>query len=282
MTQSQAELLERVASIAPGTWAQIGAVAIVSTLALLPVAWLGVKRLVPARNIVFARWGFSHVALSILLFLIVTFAATLVLTPGQSLAGDLLLSVTAFGAVAAAIAAWAVRLDPDGVRVLGLRLQGAPRAILAGLLAYVVALPGIAGVMPLWTWILGVCGHVAAPQEVAARFAALAPDERALPMFLGIAVQPLLEEVVFRSFLQPLLVQNFREVAGVALTSVCFAALHGVDALLPIFALSCLLGAVMLRTQSLLAVWLLHALNNGIMFAILIARPELVGGGGGS
>jgi len=280
--QSQSELLEKVARIEPATWAQVGAVAIVSTAALLPVAWLAVKRLVPGRNVVFARWGFSHVAMSILLFLAASLIASLIVKPGESLAGDLLLSVSAFGAVSAAIWAWSVRLDPDGVRVLGLRLEGAWRAVLAGLVAYVVALPGIAGVMPVWKWILSLFGHVAEPQEVAARFAALAPDERLLPMFLGIAVQPLLEEIVFRSFLQPLLVQNFREGLGVGLTSLCFAALHGVDALLPIFVLSCLLGAVMLRTQSLFAVWLLHALNNGIMFAVLISRPDLVVGGGGS
>ena len=114
------------------------------------------------------------------------------------------------------------------------------------------------------------------------RFAALSPSEQVLPLVLGVAVQPLLEELVFRSFLQPLLVQNFREVLGVALTSFVFAALHGPDVFLPIFALSCLLGAIMLRTQNLYAVWAIHALNNGLQFAVLIARPDLLAQGAGS
>lgn len=282
MIESQAELLQKVADVAPRTWAQVGAAAMLATAALLPVAWLAVKRLVPGRNVVFARWGFSHVVLAVLVFLASSTLAALAVRPGESLDGDLLIMSAGFGAMCAAVCAWAVRLDPEGVRVLGLRARGAPRAILAALVAYVAALPGIAGVMPVWTWILGLFGHTAAPQDVAARFVTLAPDERALSLFLGIAVQPLLEEIAFRSFLQPLLVQNFREVMGVGLTSLCFAALHGPDALMPIFALSCLLGAVMLRTQSLLAVWVLHALNNGIMFAVLIARPDLVVGGGGT
>jgi membrane protease YdiL (CAAX protease family) len=268
--------------LSPTTSGQVGAVAVVSTLALLPVAWIGVRRLVPQRNIVFARWGFSHVALALVAFVAASLAATFVVTPNASLAGDLVLSGIGFGAVCAAIVAWAVRLDPDGVRVLGLRAAGTPRALLAAALAYVTAFPGIAGSFHLWRWILDLFGHVAAPQDVAARFAALPPEGRILPIVLGVVVQPLLEEVVFRSFLQPLFVQNFREVAGVALTSALFAALHGIDAFLPIFALSCVLGAVMLRTQSLWAVWFLHALNNGLMFALLSAQPELARTGGGS
>jgi membrane protease YdiL (CAAX protease family) len=160
--------------------------------------------------------------------------------------------------------------------VLGLRSQGVFRALAAGTLAFVATMPGMVGAMYVWTWLLEKSGHVAEPQEVAARFASLPADQVALPLFLGVCIQPLLEEVVFRSFLQPLLVQNFREVLGVGLTSVFFAAMHGPEVFLPIFALSCLLGAVKLRTQSLYTVWFLHALNNGITFAVLYAYPDAV------
>lgn len=281
-TPAQGEILERLQHLSPTTSGQVGAVAVVSTLALLPVAWIGVRRLVPERNVVFARWGFSHVALALVLMIAASLAATYVIEPQASLAGDLALSVIGFGAVSAAILAWAIRLDPEGVRVLGFRAAGAPRALLAAALAYAAAFPGIAGSIQLWTWLLSRFGHVAEPQDVAARFVALPTDGRVVPLVLGVLVQPLLEEIVFRSFLQPLFVQNFREVAGVGLTSVLFAALHGPDAFLPIFALSCVLGAVMLRTQSLWAVWFLHALNNGLQFALLTFHPEAAGAGGGS
>ncbi len=47
------------------------------------------------------------------------------------------------------------------------------------------------------------------------------------------------------------------------------AALHGPSAFLPIFGLSLVLGAVMLRTQRLVAAWGIHALHNGIQVAAL-------------
>jgi len=280
--QTAAEYIESARSIDGRTWAQVGAVAAISTVALLPVAWLAVKRLVPDRNIVFARWGFSHVAMAIGLLFLVVYAAGALIGGGRSLTGDLAIMGSAFGALGLAIVAWSIRLDPDGVRVLGFRKSGSFRAIAAGLVAYLIAIPGILGLIPLWGWILELVGHTQVPQDIALRFAALSPAEQLLPLVLGVLIQPLLEELVFRSFLQPLLVQNFREVAGVALTSFVFAALHGPDLFLPIFALSCLLGAVMLRTQNLYAVWAMHALNNGIMFAVLVASPEFVGSGGGS
>lgn len=282
MSQTEAEIIERFSSIAPRTLAQAGAIAAISTVAILPVAWLAMKRLVPDRNIVFARWGFSHVAMAIGILFLVVYAAGALIGTGESLGGDLAVMGVGFGALGLAIVAWSIRLDPDGVRVLGFRKSGSLRAIAAALIVYFVAMPGILGLMPIWRWILELSGHTPAAQDVAVRFAALSPSEQLVPLVLGIAVQPLLEELVFRSFLQPLLVQNFREVAGVALTSFVFAALHGPDVFLPIFALSCLLGAVMLRTQNLYAVWAIHALNNGIQFALLVARPDLLGGGGGT
>lgn len=282
MTQTDAQLLEAFADVTPTMHAQVGVLTMVATLALLPVAWLGVRRLVPQRNIVFARWGFSHVALALAIFVVLAFAFSLTPWIGRSLALDLVLNAVIFGAVVAAICVWAVRLDPEGVRVLGFRPQGVVRALVAGTLAFVATLPGILGSGRVWMWLLEKFGHIAQPQEVGARFAALPSDQIALPLVLGILVQPLFEEVIFRGFLQPLLVQNFREVLGVGITSLFFAGMHGPDVFLPIFLLSCLLGAVKLRTQSLYAVWFLHALNNAIQLAVLYTYPDSLGGVGGS
>ncbi len=279
LSQSAEELAARVAEIQPSALAQVGAVAVVSTLALLPVAWLGVKRLVPQRNVVFARWGFSHVGLAILLLVGGSYLASLVLPPDEGLMRALWISAAGMAAAVAGIVFWSVKLDPDGVKSLGLRAGGNARAIAAALLLYGAAMPGIFGLAQIWKWILGLFGHNPQVQEVAKRFAELPPDERLVPLVLGIAVVPLFEEILFRSFLQPLLVQNVREVAGVAITSAIFAALHGVDVFLPLFALSCVFGVIMLRTQRLAASWMIHALNNGLMFAVLIRFPELAGAG---
>jgi membrane protease YdiL (CAAX protease family) len=281
LRQSAEEIAAKMADVRPATFAQIGAVAVVSTLALLPVAWLGVKRLVPQRNVVFARWGFSHVGLAILLSFGGSWLMHLLWPQDESLLRALVVSMAGFATAVAGVVLWSVQLDPDGVRSLGVRAGGNARAIAAALLLYAVTLPGILGLGLVWRWILGVLGHAPELQDVAVQFLELPPEGRAVPLVLGIAIGPLLEEILFRSFLQPLLVQNLREVAGIAVTSAIFAGLHGVDVFLPIFALSCVLGAIMLRTQRLAAAWVVHALNNGIMFAVLLAAPKLAGAGTG-
>jgi len=280
LDQSVEEIAARVAQIRPSALAQVGAVAVVSTLALLPVAWLGVKRLVPQRNVLFARWGFSHVGLAILLLVGGSWLAKLALPADESLLRVLWITAAGMAAAVAGIVAWSVKLDPDGVKSLGMRSGGNARAIAAALLLYAVALPGIFGLGQIWRWILGLVGHTPQVQDVALRFAELSSGDRLVPLVLGIAVVPLFEEIIFRAFLQPLLVQNVREVAGVVLTSAIFAALHGIDVFLPILALSCVLGAIMLRTQRLAAAWVVHALNNALMFAVLMAAPELAGARG--
>jgi len=91
-----------------------------------------------------------------------------------------------------------------------------------------------------------------------------------------VAVIPLFEEVMFRGFLQPLLVQNLGDRGGVALTSFVFALLHGASSILPIFGLSLVLGGIMLRTQRLAAPWAVHALHNGLMLVLLFLFPEVL------
>jgi membrane protease YdiL (CAAX protease family) len=266
------------ADLAPG--AQAGLVLALATLAALPLCWHAVRRIVPERNVVFVRWGFSHVLAAVALAIAAGLGAALVLpAPGTSLAGDLVLTLAVQLAAVAWAAFVALRLEPSGLAALGLRAGGNLRAIAAGLLLYLVCLPGLAGVLLGWIWLLDWSGAGFEPQAVAEQFARLAPGERLVPVLLGTLALPLCEELVFRAFLQPLLVQNLREPAGVFATSLLFAALHGQSALLPILCLSLVLGAIMLRTQRLAAVFAVHALHNGLMFTLLYLAPELVGFG---
>ena len=103
------------------------------------------------------------------------------------------------------------------------------------------------------------------------RLRELDPGDRSIAILLAVLVAPLLEEILFRAFLQPLLVQNLSDRLGIVVTSLVFAALHGTAALVPIFALSLLLGAIMLRTQRLFAVWAVHATHNALVFLLLYA-----------
>jgi hypothetical protein len=91
--------------------------------------------------------------------------------------------------------------------------------------------------------------------------------DRVQAWVLAVAVLPFLEELCFRGFLQPLLVQNLSDRGGVAATAALFALIHEVHAFLPVFVLSLVMGGIMLRTRRLTAAWCVHALNNALTLA---------------
>lgn len=93
-----------------------------------------------------------------------------------------------------------------------------------------------------------------------------------LPMVLkSVLLAPVCEELFFRGYFFAAL----KEAAGkgaLAITSLFFALVHGVDAaLLPRFALGLLLGALMERTDSLLAPMLVHAAYNLTLLVLSFA-----------
>lgn len=261
--------------------AEIGAVLIVVGLTLVPLAVLAVRRIFPGRNIVFARWGFSHVVTA------VVFGAALVWLSGQlwpanpqaiDIQVELVRVALILSAVVALIARYAQRLDPEGWRSLGIWRGHQTRAVAAGWTAYFLSLPVLVGVGLVWPWFLQWIGEGFEPQALLESFRTLPREDIPLVLVLGIGVQPLLEEILFRAFLQPLLVQNFSEKGGVVLTSFLFAMMHGESQFGPVFALSLVLGAVMLRTQRLAGVWAVHALHNALVFGIMIVTERATDG----
>jgi carbonic anhydrase/acetyltransferase-like protein (isoleucine patch superfamily)/membrane protease YdiL (CAAX protease family) len=259
--------------------AEIGAVLAVTGLALAPVAAALARWIFPGRNVFFARWGFSHVALVGLLAVGLLAAGGFVLHARGEAANaqnpllELELSVAIFAVCCAAVVVLAIRLDPSGVRCLGLWPGRNVRAAVAGLAGFGMMMPAIYGIGIAWPWLLTQCGIEFEPQAVLEKMRVLEPAYRPLAVLLGVAVMPLFEEILFRAFLQPLLVQNLSDKLGVVVTSLVFATLHGTGAFLPIFALSLVLGATMLRTQRLFAVWSIHAVHNGLTFLVLYAAP---------
>ena len=276
LIQTPAEKESGLLTARPGlATAQAGAVLALSGVVITPLVVLLVRRIFPGRNVVFARWGFSHVVLIVATVLVVVALTGLVGPTGKEhVVLNLVRMAIGLGAGVALLASFAVRLDPEGIRCLGLWRGRHLRAFFAGVSAYVLLAPAIAGVGLLSSWFLDFTHLGTGKQQIAENLASLAPGERWFPVLLGTLVVPLFEELLFRVFLQPLLVQNFRERAGIALTSIVFAALHGVDAFLPIFVLSLLLGSIMLRTQRLVAVWGIHALHNGVQFWLMYAAVD--------
>jgi len=259
-----------------------GVVMVAGGLALTPLAVLATRTLVGERRVFFARWRFLHL-FAVLLF---TVAATTLV--GAALTGsglelnELLIGQVAtalgLGCGALAIVRTARNLDPEGVASLGLRRGGNLRAAFAGLAAYLLCAPALVGAMLAWPWLYEQLGGQWEQQPIVTRLAELEPVGVAAMVVLAVVVQPLLEEVLFRSFIQPLLVQNLGDRGGIVLTSVLFAGLHGGSAFLPVFGLSLLLGALMLRSQRLSAVAAVHAVHNGVMLSLVFLAPEVGGG----
>jgi membrane protease YdiL (CAAX protease family) len=245
--------------------------------ALRPLARRAMRALVPEQRGPVVGWDAGHVGV----VLVVVLAATMAIGFfGPHAEGDITITLvknTAIFAAAAALAAvFAHVLDPAGVRALGFHASSNVRAIVAALCAWLLFLPCWYAVLIVWTWILEASGHGVPQQPIVEELAAVREGERLVPVVIGVLVQPFLEELLFRGFLQPVLVKRLRAEAGIVLTSALFACAHGLDAFVPLFALSILLGFVMWRTQRLLAAWAIHALNNGIQFAILYCAPDLL------
>ena len=275
MTQQTSEL-----AFASGDSALMGLVLLVGGLALAPLTVVVARRVFPGRNLFFARWGFSHLGavlgFGLLTRLFFGGAAAQLMDLGPA---PILIAIVAqalmMASVCALIALYAERLDPDGMRCLGFRSDRNLRAMVVGVLSYVLLFPALSGVSMLWPWAMEQLGLEHEAQAVAVELVKLQGPSLAVAVVFAVIVLPFFEELVFRSFLQPLLVQNLGDRGGVVLTSVLFGAMHGASAFLPIFAFSLILGFVMLRTQRIAGPWLVHAIHNGLMVFMLIQYPEM-------
>jgi membrane protease YdiL (CAAX protease family) len=243
-------------------------------LALVPPTIALVRRLTPRVPVFFARWRFSHLGLVLaagVLFVGLGANALPELAPGASRSlMQVFGACLGLAATCGVIVAIARRMDPDGARGLGLWRGGQARAAAVGVLAYLLCLPTLLGLALLWPWVHVRLGGAWEPQVFFDEFASARGAGLWALVLVVVAVQPLLEELIFRAFLQPLLVQNLGDRGGLALTSALFALLHGPGFFLPIFALSLLLGALKLRTQRLAASWAVHSVHNGLMVAVAL------------
>lgn len=90
-------------------------------------------------------------------------------------------------------------------------------------------------------------------------------------------VGPLCEELVFRGYLLPWLAQRIGFWPGMILHSLFFAAIHlNAAAMLPLFALSCVLGLVYMRRQNLFSAFWMHAVFNAMtLVAFFLGNGEV-------
>lgn len=137
---------------------------------------------------------------------------------------------------------------------LGFRPAGAPA------LAYVLAGPALAiGV--------GILGVILRTPDIESPLKSLLSDRASLILVGTFAATfgPLCEELVFRGFLQPLLVRSFGVVAGIVLSALPFGLLHGPEYawswrhVLLVSVAGAAFGWVRYRTRSTTAAACLHA-----------------------
>lgn len=104
-----------------------------------------------------------------------------------------------------------------------------------------------------------------------------------------VLLAPVMEEVLFRGLIQGAICKRDGAVKGILLSALLFGAIHVVpQQAINAFFCGIVLGYIYLRTGSLLAVILLHALNNAISYIALellgpdmayLQTKELLGGG---
>lgn len=257
-----------------------GLVFVACAIAALPLALFVVRAIAPRAERVPAGWGVRELAIVVASIFALFVSANLALhaTDGTERLTDVRVQLVAtavvFALAGALVIALARSTTPRAYAALGLSAPHPLRAVAGACAAYVLCLPGLLGVGALWTVSLRALGVEDLEQGIARDIGRLTGDARWLAALLGVLVVPALEELLFRGFLQTALERFLPPLGALLLASATFALLHGAVASVPIFALSLILGGVLLRTRSLAACWAVHALHNGATLAFLWMAPQ--------
>lgn len=249
-------------------------------LVAMPLIKALLRSQLPLERVFFARWGFTHVATVAITILGGNLVLAVLMLSDLIEIGDRLFPTLVWGALpmlsgALVVAYFARRFHPEKLEALGWKLdERALRTVPAALLGYLGVLPALFGVGILWTQVVPFLGVDHELQPLLIKASELTGMNRLYCLVLVAGVVPLLEEWLFRGFLQPLLVQNLRETGGIVVTSIIFASLHGTSAFMPVFCLSLYLGLVQLQSHRLLGSWAVHAAHNALTLLIVWMLPD--------
>ena len=166
------------------------------------------------------------------------------------------------------------RAGRRGLAALGLGRDGDGACAFLGLLSYALFAPLLWSVLLLWPSVAESLGIRFEPQEVLVDVIGLHGASLAVALVLAVAIVPFIEELLFRGFLQSLLIRTFGASPGIVFASIVFASLHGAAAFGPIFVLSLFLGWLQVRSGRLSASWSAHALHNALTLALVLANPS--------
>jgi membrane protease YdiL (CAAX protease family) len=241
-----------------------------------PFLLLALRRasgMLPRRPAQDHRWtGNEIVAVSLAPLALFVLIAALLRDPG--VLASLLLNELVFGLTVALAVVLAARRG--GLASLGLTERVEPRSLLVGPLVFVPLLLVSMGLTGAWMHVCRARGWEE-HQEVLLAIVDLEGVELAVAAGIAVLVGPLLEELLFRGFLQSAMAQRLGERGALLGSSVLFAALHGMPALPGLFALSLFLGWLQQRTRCILVPWSAHVLNNAVTVGLALASKDLGG-----
>ncbi len=237
---------------------------------LVPALTLARRLALPARPLA-TSWRVGDLVLVLATAVGVSFLAR-ALVPGKHLIVRFMAQELVFASAAGVALVLARRRDPPGLAALGLGPARPLRPIVLGLILYAPLFPLLLGAGGLWALAARRLGWEV-EQETLRAITVLEGPELLFALALATTLGPLLEELLFRGFLQGCLVQALGARAGVVACSLAFALLHGRSALPPLLFLSLFLGWLQLRTRTLAAPLCVHALHNGLTLALALATP---------
>lgn len=154
----------------------------------------------------------------------------------------------------------------------GARRRAAVRAAGAGFVGYLAAMPLLLFYTGVYQFALKAAGMDVQPQGVTMAFTLDDPLwVRAYLFVLAIALAPLLEEVLFRGMLLPLLLRRWGAGAAVVVVSVLFALIHfHVPSLVPLFVVAAACSLAYIATGSILVPVALHGIFNAVNLGLLM------------
>ncbi len=244
-------------------------------LPLLGLALRRATRALPRRAAPLYRWPFGAAVLVFATPFLLVFLVHASASGGAAEAArepDALTALLASQLVlggAGALALVLVRGRPLGRASLGLAPAPA-RALLWVLLVYGPGFLSALGLQALWMHVCRAYGWDT-QQDVVRLILSLEHGDLVLAALVAVLLGPLIEELLFRGFLQGFLEPHLGLRGALISSSVVFASLHGLAGLPILFALSLFLGWLQQRTRSLWVPWFAHALNNAVMLGLALA-----------
>ena len=164
-----------------------------------------------------------------------------------------------------------------GARLDAYGLHRAPNRghFLRGAHLYLVSWPAIFGASLFWMGFLFLVGADIAPQDVAKLVQSTASHERWAVFLMAAVFVPIVEEFIFRGFLQTWLVKTRGALPGILITSLLFALLHGTTAFGPLMVISLAAGFARHITGSLWPAIAVHMCNNAFATIMLFQGLDI-------